>query len=190
MTTGTILASRHTRRARARAGIFWVARVCRTARAHQLVLGEFCGRRWSALDSDAVQLAKRICARNVEPTVRKGGPPPWHIRGEGVASIVILSGAAPSPRLFAILFANGDSATRSRPPFAFAVARPDAPALARRAAMRKERKCLQCSPPALSNMPSPHESWRSPALARIMGGAQCRPVWGARFEAQVEGRFK
>ena len=88
-------------------------RVCRTARLHQLSLGDFCGRRWSALDSDAVQLAKRMRARVVEPTVRKGGPPPLHTRGEGAASFVLIRRGSFAPSLRAFLGAT-DSATRSR----------------------------------------------------------------------------
>lgn len=34
------------------------------------------------MDSDAVQLAKQMRARIVEPTVRKGADTPWHARGD------------------------------------------------------------------------------------------------------------
>lgn len=66
--------------------------------------GEFCGRRWTAMDSDAVQLAKQMRARIVEPTVRKGADTPWHARGDVrcISSFVFLN-VAPSPRLFACL---------------------------------------------------------------------------------------
>ena len=88
--------------------------MCRTAGAHQLVPGDFCGRATVCCGQRRKPTRETDAREDRGASGSKGGPPPLHARGGGVASIVkSKSGVALPPRLFALIkAASGPGASR------------------------------------------------------------------------------